>query len=449
MPSPIPNLPPLSGIQDPAVRSYLEALTQAWQVRNGQTRETDERFLTVKDLKDGVTQALHGGVAGSLPPGATPPGGPVTTIIYELAEEIRNSRLWRLLGERIEKIEMPEWFRGRFGAEIRTEVIKQENATNAVAKQLTTAVTNINGNIAIAQQEIKAVSDNVGAYAGITDRLQVSMYGSNGDPDNPQNGSVYANAEQAFSLSSTIQGKLSGSWAVKFDAGGYIAGFGMDLNGTTNAPTSAFGVRADRFFIGAPTNPNALADPAIPFIVTTTGQTIGETYYPPGTWIKSAYIADATIDNAKIKDAAITSAKIGNLEVETLKIANNAVTVPLYSEPSGAIGGFTTGQWNDVMSYTVEFADPAKVIIMFSFVFTQTTSGNFTVYYRLLRNGVDVSGSGAGSGANNTGGPSITSFAYDNVSAGTYTYALQCKPWGDVDGGGATARRMFIMGAKK
>jgi hypothetical protein len=51
-----------------------------------------------------------------------------------------------------------------------------------------------------------------------------------------------------------------------------------------------------------------------PFFQLDTATTINGVSIPPGTYIKAAFIADATITNAKIKDAAIDNAKIASLD---------------------------------------------------------------------------------------------------------------------------------------
>ena len=164
--SPVPNLPPISGVQDPATRAYLEALTQAWLVRNGQTRETDEKFLTVKDLKDGITQVVRVGSGGTLTgPGNNPGEGLVGPIIRSLTDAVMNSRLWRLLGERIEKIETPEWFQNRFGAEIKTEQIRQETANQVLAQHVTTVTAALGNSVAGVRTEMTAVANTTNSTA--------------------------------------------------------------------------------------------------------------------------------------------------------------------------------------------------------------------------------------------------------------------------------------------
>ena len=51
-----------------------------------------------------------------------------------------------------------------------------------------------------------------------------------------------------------------------------------------------------------------------PFFQLDTATTINGVSIPPGTYIKAAFIADATITNAKIKDATIDNAKIASLD---------------------------------------------------------------------------------------------------------------------------------------
>jgi hypothetical protein len=151
--------------------------------------------------------------------------------------------------------------------------------------------------------------------------------------------------QQQFSAISTDTGGLKAQYSVKIDNNGLVSGFGLASEPVTGGGSlSSFGVRADRFWIAAPTdtrNPGAPPD-RLPFIVTTTGQWIDGEYFPPGVYVQEAFINAATIsrariknlavDTAKINDAAITTAKIGDLAVDTLKIAGNAVTAASFHE---------------------------------------------------------------------------------------------------------------------
>jgi hypothetical protein len=72
-------------------------------------------------------------------------------------------------------------------------------------------------------------------------------------------------------------------------------------------------VIADRFSI-APVATNPSAVDGSPFFVLTAPQVIGGVTVPAGTYMKSAFIHDATITTAKIADASITNAKIETLD---------------------------------------------------------------------------------------------------------------------------------------
>jgi hypothetical protein len=107
----------------------------------------------------------------------------------------------------------------------------------------------------------------------------------------------------------------------------YVAGFG--LSSTTTAAgdsTSNFAIVADKFSI-APVASGINANSASPFFVLTQTTKIDGIDVPAGTYLKTAFIADATITTAKIADAAITSAKIDSLSAS--KITAGTIKVDL------------------------------------------------------------------------------------------------------------------------
>jgi hypothetical protein len=53
----IPAIPPLSSIQDPAVRAVLTALVLGWQVRNGQVGGGEQKFLTAAEVDAMIKKA--------------------------------------------------------------------------------------------------------------------------------------------------------------------------------------------------------------------------------------------------------------------------------------------------------------------------------------------------------------------------------------------------------
>ncbi len=272
----VPPLPPLSSISDPAVRAYLQALSNSWNVRNGYSGNGADKFLTASDLGDGITAALSDQSSGA---SAVSTGGVKAIIVNGVASQIRKlsdaimqSRMWKELERKLDHINTPEWFAGKFGAAIKVEETTRETQNSALAQTIATEVTNINGNLAITQQTAQAASDQAGATASTVTALQTTVAG------------VSANAEQAFNLSQSIDGKVTGSWSVKMGTDDYVTGFGLGIDAKSGTATSIFAVRADKFAVGAPGAQNV-----VPFFVQD-----GKTY------MDTAVIANATIDWAQI-----------------------------------------------------------------------------------------------------------------------------------------------------
>lgn len=99
-----------------------------------------------------------------------------------------------------------------------------------------------------------------------------------------------ATIEQKLTTTANKVGGLESKYSVKVDNNGYISGFGLLSTANNGTPTSSFGVRADKFFIGAPSGANYDAkNDRFPFIVKN-----GKVY------MRTALIQDAAIDSAKI-----------------------------------------------------------------------------------------------------------------------------------------------------
>ena len=140
---------------------------------------------------------------------------------------------------------------------------------------------------------------------------------------------------------------LEAQYTVKTDVNGHVAGYGLATTTVNATPTSAFGVRADQFFVAPATDftqetaPSATAVGQIwyksstketfratalgtaswaaytnplPFVVRNLDSTINGVGVPAGTYIADALIANGTITNAKIGNAAIDDAKIASLD---------------------------------------------------------------------------------------------------------------------------------------
>jgi len=117
---------------------------------------------------------------------------------------------------------------------------------------------------------------------------------------------------------------IQNKYTVKINDSGHISGYGLISTANNATPFSEFIVVADRFALApVATNPDAVD--GSPFFVLTAPQVIDGTTIPAGTYMKKAFIHDATITTAKINDLAVTNAKISNLAVNSAKIADAAI----------------------------------------------------------------------------------------------------------------------------
>lgn len=133
---------------------------------------------------------------------------------------------------------------------------------------------------------------------------------------------------------------VRGKYTVKIDSAGHVSGYGLISEPNDGNPVSAFGIRADQFWIAppainsntAPTTNNykgkvwvdtsgakpvtkyfngttwVTTPSALPFVVQTSPTTVGRVNVPPGVYIDSAYI----------KNASITAAQIGSVDADTI-----------------------------------------------------------------------------------------------------------------------------------
>lgn len=199
-------------------------------------------------------------------------------------------------------------------AAVQSEQKARADADGALGKRIDTVIAKADSNAAAIASEQTARADGDSALSSRIDTVQ-STVGSNTASIQTQQKSING---------------LSAQWTVKVDVNGRISGIGL----ASDNNVSDFAIRADKFYI-APPEGTGKGDS--PFMVLTSSQTINGTVVPAGTYIKSAYIHDGSIDVAKIADATITSAKIGQgeiknanigtAEIDTLNLRGQAVTV--------------------------------------------------------------------------------------------------------------------------
>ena len=181
----------------------------------------------------------------------------------------------------------------------------EASARQVLEAQVNNPTTGLAATKAAIDNEIIARANADSALASNITTLQTTVNG--------QTTSIQTNA-------TSIDG-IQAKYTVKIDNNGYVSGYGLISTQNNATPTAEFAVIADRFSIApVATNPNAVD--GSPFFVLTAPQVISGVTIPAGTYMKAAYIHDATITTAKIADAAITNAKILDATIQNAKIAN-------------------------------------------------------------------------------------------------------------------------------
>lgn len=182
-------------------------------------------------------------------------------------------------------------------------------------------------------------------------------------------GSAVTLEQQFYTNASQIVG-LQSQYSIKIDNNGHVSGFGLSSATVNGVPTSAFIVRADRFAIAGAndtTDPLGTLTPSrLPFLVTTTNTTVNGKTYPPGTWINTAFIANATIGTAQISDLTADKITTGSLtasiSVNTGQIYGGVNPFTGWQPGSVYFGtGFYMGNWGGY--YQLYVGSPSKYLL--------------------------------------------------------------------------------------
>jgi hypothetical protein len=201
-----------------------------------------------------------------------------------------------------------------------TALLAEASTRNILAAQLRgtyegTDLASLSSGLLYEERQVRATTD--GALA-----TSISTLGTTVD------GHSTSISTQATSING-----LEGQYTVKIDNNGYVTGYGLASTPVNGTPFSEFAVVADKFSI-APVATDAGAADGSPFFHLTSPTTIGGVSVPAGTYMKSAFIHDASITNAKIAAATIGEAKIANAAITEAKIANAAITTAKISDLS-------------------------------------------------------------------------------------------------------------------
>lgn len=254
-------------------------------------------------------------------------------------------------------------------AAIVQEVSARTTAIQAEAQARQQLATQVAGNAAAIAQETQARTTALAAEAAARQTLAA------------QTGNNTAAIQTESQVRAQQTGQLLAQYTVKVDVNGYAAGFGLASEATGAGPaTSAFAVRADRFYVASPGN--AGGAPQIPFTVQTTPVTINGVEVPVGVYLTDGFIKNGTITNAKIANAAIDDAKVANLSASKLRAGT--IAVGEYIKSSNFVVGGTAG-WRITGEGNAEFRQ------------VEVRGGVFASYGQIA--GIRIDGNGLCAGA--------------------------------------------------
>lgn len=364
----VQTLPPTIGIKDPDVRSFLDALSNAWDHRNGITDQSSpDRFITAEEFKGLASQAVVetlGSALGTSAPGFGGEGGPgsVGDVIHAISDEIKKSLLYQILGTPYADINLSDLRQkinasvdqasaffaqerqarasadqaltsqltiqasqiGQNQAAITTETQTRVNKDNAIASAVNNIWAAIGGNAAVIQDGQLAQVTPSGSQATRWTQVQSEVI----DPNTGT--SKVASIRQDFSaFSDKVNNKFGSMYSVRAQVTSsgrtVVGGFGLSALNGPDGPTIDFGVRADTFWVAGL---DGTAD--IPFIIKNNK-----------VYMKTALIEDLTVDTLKIKNQALTDlwTSVGyGSPSETISGSPRRVTGTTFSIPDTGSG---------------------------------------------------------------------------------------------------------------
>lgn len=309
-------------------------------------------LYTAQESVDWAGYVDDAGNPGPLPGGF---GSSIPDILEALTGQITESELSLALTQRIATIEALGITNG---AAITSEATTRASADSALSSQITTLTAGVNGNAAAISAETTARANGDSALSSQITALQATVNGNTAAIQSESTTRASADSALASDITTlqssvgansaaisteattraTVDGHLSSLYTVRAQVteGGRTVVGGFGLSGTSGGdagPTIDFGVRADKFWIGAPAGTTGVGD-VLPFVVQTSDQVVNGVTIPKGVYMDAAYIKNLTAMVARLGTAWIDSAMIGSVDAGTVtvgtlnvdRIANGAIT---------------------------------------------------------------------------------------------------------------------------
>jgi Domain of unknown function (DUF1983) len=184
---------------------------------------------------------------------------------------------------------------GNTESAITEESTTRANADNAITQSVDTRFSTVGQSISAIQNTLTTTANSVSSLSSEVTTLSADV------------GRAFTSIQQEATARANADGDLYSKYSVKIDQNGYVSGFGLMSTANNSVPFSEFIVRADRFAIASPSGPGV--NPSVPFIVTTTPQTMPDgTVIPPGVYLDS--LVAKKIDGAFINAGLLYAASV-------------------------------------------------------------------------------------------------------------------------------------------
>lgn len=286
------------------------------------------------------------------------------------------------------------------------------------------------------------------------------------------NGNTSAISAEASTRASQT-GELYAQFTVKTDVAGLVSGYGLASSANNAAPTSSFGVRASSFFVAppaivqgtAPTSnryagmvwldnsvtPNVTrywtgsawttVPQALPFVIQTAPTTINGETVPPGVYMDNVFMARLVATRGQIGLLAVDDARIASVAVG--KLVAGSISVGEYLQSTGYVAG--SSGWRINGNGSAEFSG---VVVRGTIYASAGQIGGSTIgstYIRSTNYVLNASGWSLNSdGTGQIGGFAVLSTAVQSTNFVTGSTGWRLKSDGNFEANGATFRGNVI-----
>lgn len=327
------------------------------------------------------------GVEATAPTGGTngvqaDTGQDVTQLLQILTGEITESQLYGALGARINLIDGPDSLAGSVaarilaeatarGTAITTEATTRASADTALASSITTLTASVGTNAAAITAEATtranadtAISSTLTALASTVTSNNSTLTAALATESSTRASSDTALSSSITSLSAiagsntaaisaevsaraSLDGAVQALYTVRVETSAagrvMVGGFGLSATSTASGgPRIDFGIRADRFWVSAPSTATGVPD-IVPFTILTAPTVEDGVTFPAGIYMDAAYVRNLSAMVAKIGVAVIDDAKIASLSAAKLTIGDGTIGGNLKSASFAGGSGSTPG----------------------------------------------------------------------------------------------------------